>query len=393
MKLPEKQPESGDIKEVASYRKKRRRTRLVRRIVLLASVVLCVSLVWIYRDVIFEPLRGIGSKINTTTTNSEGFPVDLTAGLDYDMMPLSDGFALLNDTYLYSYNGAGGQYYAHQHGYVNPVAHANSKRVLIYDKGGTDFALYSKTSEIYKQSVEDEVIVSAFIGQNEQVAVVTSAGRYSNVVYIYDGNGKWLYTHRFIDDNVMQAAFSPDDRYLYLTHVASDNGDIVTKLTKYELGNEIKEVWSNSISDCISLEISIGSNNVCVAADTVLYRFDDKTGKLEASSRYSDEIVDFSISQGVFAYAFNDYITGGSRISLYDDDCKLMCELSVTEDIIKITTDGSAVFVLTEHNVYKYDLQLRQLSQIKLSGSYSDFMPSGGRLLLIGYDSVEQISI
>ncbi len=117
----------------------------------------------------------------------------------------------------------------------------------------TIFSLFNKTSEIFKQNIPDEVIVSVFLGSSEHTAVVTSGGRYSNVIYVYDGSGKWLYTQRFIDDDVMQVAFSDDNRFIYVTRVTSDNGDIVTKLSKYDITGDGTELWTQTISDCVTL--------------------------------------------------------------------------------------------------------------------------------------------
>ncbi|MFR4023336.1 MAG: hypothetical protein ACLTZI_10260 [[Eubacterium] siraeum] len=72
-------------------------------------VILALIPVWIYRDTIFEPLRGIASRIQTTTTEAAGYPISLTGRSDYSFCAMNDSFALLSDTYLYSYNENGGQ--------------------------------------------------------------------------------------------------------------------------------------------------------------------------------------------------------------------------------------------------------------------------------------------
>ena len=152
MKVPEKNPleteKNNDINDVSLYRKKKKKAKRIRNLIILLVVILALIPVWIYRDTIFEPLRGIASRISTTTAQSEGYPISLTGRNDYSFCPLGDGFSLLSDTYLYSYNENGGQNFALQHGYVHPMTVSNSKRVVIYDKGGHDFSLFNKTSEI-----------------------------------------------------------------------------------------------------------------------------------------------------------------------------------------------------------------------------------------------------
>ena len=139
MKVPDKNPleeeKNNDINDVTLYRKKKKKAKRIRTLIILLVIVVALVPVWIYRDTIFEPLRGIASRIQTTTTETTGFPISLTGRSDYTFCSLSDSFALLSDTYLYSYNEDGGQNFALQHGYVHPMAVSNSKRVVIYDKG------------------------------------------------------------------------------------------------------------------------------------------------------------------------------------------------------------------------------------------------------------------
>ena len=120
MKVPEKNPleteKNNDINDVSLYRKKKKKAKRIRNLIILLVVILALIPVWIYRDTIFEPLRGIASRISTTTAQSEGYPISLTGRNDYSFCPLGDGFSLLSDTYLYSYNENGGQNFALQHG-------------------------------------------------------------------------------------------------------------------------------------------------------------------------------------------------------------------------------------------------------------------------------------
>lgn len=393
MKIPDIPDEKNDINDVALYRKKKKRVRIIRNAVIL--VILCVGafLVWQYREVIFEPLRGIASKINNTTTQDVGFPIDLPASSDYRFLPMSDSFALTTDTYLYTYSTGGGQYFALQHGYVNPMAVSNSKRLLIYDKGGHDFALYNKTSEIFKQRIENEVIVSAFISDSEHVAVVTSGGRFSNIVHVYDGNGKWLYTHKFIDDNVMQAAFSADKAYLYLSRIKSDNGDIVTEITKYRLNDESEEAWTYKISDSIPLELYVSGDTVKAVCDNSTVSLNAETGELKGSFKYGGELKDFDCSDSGSILAVNDYTASGSRLILLDNDCSELARADISGSINQLLYEDDRVYLLTGRSLDVYDNAFSLVGSHELDDEYSSFVKAGSSALLLGYNTIISIGI
>lgn len=396
MKVPDKNPleqQNNDINDVTLYRKKKKKAKLIRNLVILLVIVAAAVPVWIYRDTIFEPLRGIASRIQTTTDETAGYPISLTGRSDYSFCAMNDSFALLSDTYLYSYNENGGQNFALQHGYVHPMAVSNSKRVVIYDKGGHDFSLFNRTSEIYKGNIEDEIIVSVFLSSSEHTAVVTSGGRYSNVIYVYDGSGKWLYTQRFIDDNVMQVAFSEDNRYLYVTRVTSDNGDIVTKLSKYDISGDGTELWSQTVSDCVSLSLGLSGNVLTVTGDSMAATYNADSGELIGNYSYPGTVEDFDTSSSLKVFVFDDYTDDGKKIVLLSDKCEMTASVAVPADVKQIKVSGNNIFVMTESDITRYDSTLEQVKKTLLADSYSDFITVGGSILLMGYDAVDSISL
>lgn len=397
MKVPEKNPleteKNNDINDVSLYRKKKKKAKRIRNLIILLVVILALIPVWIYRDTIFEPLRGIVSRISTTTAQSEGYPISLTGRNDYSFCPLGDGFSLLSDTYLYSYNENGGQNFALQHGYVHPMTVSNSKRVVIYDKGGHDFSLFNKTSEIFKQNIPDEVIVSVFLGSSEHTAVVTSGGRYSNVIYVYDGSGKWLYTQRFIDDNVMQVAFSDDNRFIYVTRVTSDNGDIVTKLSKYDITGDGTELWTQTISDCVTLSLSVNGGTLTVTGDSEIRTYNTDSGELIGNYSYQGTIENFDALSSKKAFVLDNYTDGGKKLILLDEKCEVTAQAEVSSDVKRIRVVDNSVVIMTESDITQYDYSLVSVKKTLLKDSYSDFIKVGGSILLMGYDSLDCIQL
>ena len=396
MKVPDIKPfeqENNDINDVTLYRKKRKRAKLIRNLIILLLIVAAAVPVWIFRDTIFEPLRGIASKITTTTTDSAGYPIDLSGRSDYSFYSMGESFALLSDTYLYSYSADGGQIFALQHGYVNPMATSNSKRIVIYDKGGHDFSLFNKTSRIYNLSIQDEVIVSVFLGSSEYTAVVTTGGRYSNVIYVYDGNGKWQYTQRFIDENIMQAAFSDDNRYLYITRVCSDNGNIVTKLSKYDMTGEGSEIWTAIIGDCVSMALSVGGDTVTVKGDSEIVTYDAETGNQTGNQKYSGAVSCFDTADNMTAFVFDDYTDDGNVLVLLNNKCEAVASIAADPGIKCVAVKDGRVTVLTETHIKLYDSELKVVSDTLLDDSYSGFIYVGNSVVLMGYDKLNSMSL
>ncbi len=389
MKVPEKTETSqnNDISKVKEYRSKRKMKKLVKFLIVLAVILIIGIIIIVNREVISESLRGIFSKVNTTTGQNEGFPVDLPESSEHSLHPFDDGFTLLTDTYLYSYNMAGRQHFAVQHGYINPVCTTNSKRVLIYDKGGHKFAFYSKTSEIYQQIIDNEIIVSAFVSDAEYVAVVTSGGQYSNVVYLYDRNGQLKYKHYYLDEKIMQVAFSPDERFIYMTLAKSDSGNIITEVVKYSMDNE--ELWSSELIDSISVSLTATAEYITVVCDNAVFSFDAENGAENGSYEYPGPIEDYSISPDMNVFLFDNYSDNQHTVVVLDKKCTATASAKAGDTSKEIFGDNETVYLLTSDGISSFDASLEKLKDYNYDDEFISFEIIGSDVLLMSGNTID----
>ena len=94
MKVPDLAEATGSEKTAAKpknvdlnkYRKKKKRGMLLLKLIVFLLAVIAVILVWLNAATIFEPLRGIASKVETKTTEDVGFPIELPGSSEYSIM-------------------------------------------------------------------------------------------------------------------------------------------------------------------------------------------------------------------------------------------------------------------------------------------------------------------
>lgn len=388
MKVHESEKEKNtDIGDIEKYKKKQRFKKLIKLLLTVLIISVGVAVIYINREVIFEPLRGIFSKVSTTTDDEAGFPVNMPSSKDYRIDRLSDGFALLTDTYLCSYDSEGTQSFAVQHGYINPLCSFGEKSILIYDKGGVDFALYSKTSEIYKKSTENEIIVTASIGRGGYTAVVTSGGQYPNAVYVYDGSGNKKYTLRYIDEKVMQALVSPDNRYMYVTLVKSVNGDIRTEVIKHEINGE--EIWSTDISDSLSFGISATDEAVMVITDEKICHIDSESGSVSSTYEYKGVLKDYDIStmqESIFLFDNSDK---NETAVIMDEKGTVIATRVYDEKLKDVEIVGDEILILTENEIARYDADMNELSSEATEKGYVKIIRLDDGILFMGGNSID----
>lgn len=413
MKIPEKEKKSVELAaatKAAEPQKKettakktnltqlRKSARNRKNLLRLLAVLICVCLlaaVWINADTIFEPLRGIASKIETRTSTSVGFPVSLPGSAGYSFEKFGENFSLLTDTYLYTYKTTGEQIYALRHGYSNPSQVTTDRRILLYDKASYSFALYNKTSLIYEKTVEDKILFGT-ISDNDMAAIVTNSPRYSNILYVYDSGGNWKYTKKFADENVMNVAFSDDNEHIIVSTISVESGEIVTSFYKYSIKSDETYKWKYSFrGNSLPCGLYADIHKVICVCDNTAIMLNCSTGELINEYNFGGNLRDYQISSDFTAVYYNDVSTNRNTIVSLDGDLKPVSVVNAGANAQRILLDNDTVYVLDGMQIKIFRTALLNAdTALPLTEDYSDFIKIADSVYLLGYDSVntERIS-
>lgn len=376
-----------------SYRNKKNRNKGIIKLVIVLAVALTFVFVWYNAATIFEPLRGIASKIENKTSYDVGFPVSLPGSTEYSFKDSGEIFSLLTDTYLYTYKTTGEQIYALKHGYSKPEQITSDKRILLFDKSAYSFALYSKTSLIYNKVLDDKIIY-ANIGSGDMVAIVTDSSRYSNILYVYDGGGNWKYTKKFADENVMQVSFI-DDTYIIVSTISVDSGEIVTNYHKFSIKSTEGPIWSYSFKGN-SLPCGLYADNgyVISVCDNIVVALNSSDGSYINSFSYKGVLRHFDITRDYCTIQYNESSTNKNNLVVLNSKCETVASTTVTSNTQKLVNDTGAVYILDGIHLKCLDTGSGEETEAALfNEDYTDFIKIGNDIMLLGYDTVNKISL
>ncbi len=364
------------------------RKNLLRLLVVLIFVCIFAA-IWLNAGTIFEPLRGIASKIETRTSTAVGFPVSLPGSAGYSFEEFGENFSLLTDTYLYTYKTTGEQIYALRHGYSNPAQVTTDRRILLYDKAAYSFALYNKTSLIYEKTVEDKILFGTLSG-NDMAAIVTNSPRYSNILYVYDSGGNWKYTKKFADENVINVAFSDDNEHIIVSTISVDSGEIVTNLYKYSTRSDDSHKWKYSFrSNSLPCGLYADFYKVICICDNTAVMLNCTNGELIGEYSFGGNLRDFEITPDFTAIYYNDASTNRNTIVSLDGSMEPVAVVNAGANAQQILLDNDTVYVLDgmQVKILKGTL-LEADAPLTLSEDYSDFIKIADSIYLLGYDTV-----
>ena len=294
---------------INKFRKKRARQKLLLRLGIVVLIVLVIVLVIINWSSIIAPFKDAALDVG-----EGGFPVELPGSAGYTLDELGENFYLLTDTYIYTYNSEGAKITDEQHGFQNPVSQANDKRVVVYDKNGKGFKLYSRTGEVFGNEVEDS-IVFASIGNDERSAVVTTSTRYSNYLYVFNGEGKQIFRWASPDYKIMQTEFSKDDKSIFVTALGAKGGDLQLYLIRFDLDNAESHIWQTYIGSDISYSLEYVKNELFVVTGNSCHRVNAANGEILASCTFGKGITDIPEQEMIFSVVFNDAGSNGDILT------------------------------------------------------------------------------
>ncbi len=371
---------------INKFRKKTARKKLIWSLAVLLLIVLTIILVVINWGRIISPFKDAALDVG-----EGGFPVELPGSAGYTLDKLGDSFYLLTDTYIYTYNGEGALISNIQHGFQNPVSVSNDKRIIVYDKNGKEFNFYSRTGVEYTHTTEDS-IVFAEIGNDQRCAVVTTSTRYSNCLYVFNGEGKQIFRWASPDYKIMQAEFSDKDDSIYVSALGSKGGDLLLYLIRFDLDNAESHIWQSYVGSDVSYSVECCNDGIYVVTSGGCMLFDKETGEQLASSAFGNTISMLPDYDKVRTVVFRDSASSGDMISVYGDSLEIPATLYV-DKLTTVKEDNGRFYVLSGSELLTYNSKLEPTDSYELSDVYSDLIVINGYAYLLGYNVVERFAV
>ena len=381
--------EKNQLKKVSSKNTAAEKKKSKRRtigLIIFGVVAIALIVVIINWRAIFAPLRDIFLPVGKA-----GFPVNLPGSTAYDMGELGGNFYLLTDTYLYTYTGNGAEIKSVQHGFNRPASSSTDRRVLVYDKNGKDFKVFSKSEEIFSKTMDDAIVFSK-MGSGDRSAVVTTSTRYSNYLYIFNAEGKQAFRWASPDEKIMGVCFSDNGQFIYVSVVGEKDGELNCAVLCFDITKEQGELWRASTGSSISYTIDFANDGIYTVTENGAYLFDKETGEIKAQNTFSKQVTGICSSKEMRVVLFHDSASNGVTAVVYNENLEPYASLSLGEaDSVDI--EGQTLYVLSEDSLAAYDRELIEGNNYRLDNDYSDVMIMDGGAYLLGYNTVQRVNL
>lgn len=379
----EKRDERNDINK---YREKKKRNKAKTRglvFLLIAAVIVLVAVNW---KTIISPFKDIGLNLG-----EGGFPVSLPGSTRYVLGEMGENFYLLTDTYLYTYNGEGAQIAEIQHGFQNPASSSGDKRTLVYDKNGSVFNMYSRSQKIFTGNVDDSIVFGK-MGNNERCALVTTSVRYSNYLYVFNGEGTQIFRWASPEDKIMCVCFGNGDKSIYASVVGEHSGELTSSIVRFDIDNAESEVWRTSIGNGITYSLEFCDDGIYAITANGAVLLDEKTGEIKAKNTFTREIAGILETDRIRTVIFRDHASNGETAVAYDSKLEPTASVSIN-NITAFDVSGGVLYVLEGNKLCSYNSAMEGTRVYELDDEYSDVKVIGNYAYLLGYNTVWRVEL
>lgn len=371
----------NDINEFRKRRRLRKARLNIAVLVLFGLIGLFIVLNW---NNIIAPLKDAALDVG-----KGGFPVDLPGSTDYILDELGDNFCLLTDTYFYTYNSEGAMINSTQHGLQSPALSSNSRRALIYDRNGREIRLYNRSGELFSTATED-TIDFAQISNGERCAVVTKSTKYSNCLFVFNGDGQQIFrwaSPLYLIDRVM---FSQDDNSIFAAVCGADNGELEYRLLRFDLDNADGSVWETYIGKHMVFSLEQSRKELFAVTAGGAYILDIDTGEISAQTEFAKNVSQIPGGE-LHAVLFGDS-AGGSVLTLYDNSLEASAAVGL-QNVTGVRACGKRLYSLSKRTLTVFDEGLNAVCEKELDDDYSDMIVIGNSAYLLGYNTVQRVEL
>lgn len=280
------------------------------------------------------------------------------------------GLVVCSDAHISVYSATGVRTSYHTHGMAHPVPLAADKYLLVYDRGGVGYKLYSSFSEVHSGESEYR-IHGACVGGDGSFALISSGGDSSYVVSLYNKSYKLINRYKTYSP-VLSVAISDDGTKIAVASVSvGTGGGYETTVNFYTAGVDkldgtIKAEGVLPLDCCFSED-----NGFILLGDSVVLFYGDNGRLLEWREVAGYDMADISES-GAVILSQNGGGRDGYLAQLFDSqgDVAFYGELDGTPIDVEIG-DGYG-YVLTLDSVVRLGGDVNGIGMTEVNGITSD---------------------
>lgn len=393
------QLENKQVVDFNKLRKKRQRATAVRRLLILAGLLVVVLLAVFLNTILVQ--ESFTTRISDLVNGigGSGYPVPLPGGVIRDVKSSGNNLAVLNDTNLYIYNAKGKQVGNFQKMTENTVLLTGSGRFLTYESQSQRYGVYSTSKTLHTQESEYGIITA---GMNDRgdYAVVSSSKQAICEINVYNKQFDRIYWCTFAENIVHHVSLAPKGTLMAAGWINGQDGALYSGVKIFMLGSN-EEQAAFDLPDRLILDLRFQEENRIAVLTDQDYLVADASGAVKHRYHFGGRqvaAVEYDGKQTLLLLENRETRSGDAV--LLGAELEELAAYSTQEKVLDMALTGKRIYLLQEDAIYTFDrqfhpvesgarIEVQHVSRIQSAGN-SLYYLTGEEIRVLGYTEEEE---
>ncbi len=330
----------------------------------------------------FQHGNGYPYKISGNKVINENFKI-----IDKDLF-------LLSDTTLSALNTSAREMLKSQHCYQNPMLKVSSTRAVVYDLGGKNLEITSRSKTLHTATMNNNII-SAAVSNYGTVAVVTEAKGFLGQLIVFAKNGKDIYyKYNFSDHYITDVAISENGKSVAVCGSTAKDGSMMSTVYVFDYKSEEPKVKLN-YDDNMFIRVEYLSNgNVVAVGDRLISVINPKNGSKEDYFYDNKNLIGFDINkkEGILLALSLSEDGNNTNMVLINKNGKVDKSFHTEHSVKSVSFNHGKLAALAYGEVYVYNFSGKKINSFNVGNDVKNIRLFSSRdIYVLGITEVRKI--
>lgn len=396
--------ECGDI--VAEKRKKTKKNRqksektisvgAARRLKAAAVVIVVLLLVSIAAaqvgGITFSTVGDYFASAFSRIGAGDGYPYSINGMGVSDVTVTNSDLVLVYDDSVKVLNSTAKEISSLNHSYDHPVVNANSGRILLYDEGGTQFRVQSKTRVLYEKETE-YIILTGAIGKDGSVALVTRADGAESMLTVIDSHRDEVFAWKCSKENIVSCDVSDNGKNYAVSVIGVENGSVYSKVYLFNKKETAPTAEFSYPDSAVSTVQFLSNETLMIMGGNVCEIINDGAVSQKIDVSVNTPFKLFISDNNTAVLVLSKYSSTTSKIiKVYDKSGEELFSREIDGLVKSVATDGKYIGVLTDSSVQVYNRKGEVRSSAEVNTDAEKVLIASRNTYIYSLNSIEQYS-
>lgn len=249
--------------------------------------------------------------------------------------------------------------------YQNSDMAVGTNIVIVFDRQGTEYSVSNNYGEIYLGKTTSPIL-NIVVAKNDNYVIITDEASYIGAITVFDANNKEIFKWSTSTYNVVSASIDDKGEKLMALCIFQENTQIKSSAILFDIKNgEI--IQTKTFINEIPIQSKFLDNGnfvilcrdlICILNDDFDIIYEEPSNNLSAYNFDSSHNILYAKDNGA-----------NIEITIVDKNGNIVSTKNLSETIKAYSMSNDIIYILTTDFVYKFDLELNLLDEIKVENT------------------------